>query len=116
MRNKQILDIEKMQTKQNLPPVGIGDQIVVYVRIKEGNKERLQLFEGLVIAKRGTGASQTIRVRKISYGIGVERVFPLHSPIIAEIKILRKNKVRRAKLYYMRELKGKSARLKQIRK
>ena len=116
MRNKQILDLEKIQTKQNLPTIHIGDQIVVHVRIKEGNKERLQLFEGLVIAKKGTGSSQTIRVRKMSYGIGVERVFPLHSPIIAEIKVLRRNKVRRAKLYYMRELRGKAARLKQIRK
>lgn len=115
MRNKQILDIEKMQTNQNLPSINIGDQIAVYVRIKEGNKERLQLFEGLAIAKQGAGSSETIRVRKISYGIGVERVFPLHSPIIAEIKILRRNKIRRAKLYYMRDLKGKAARLKQIR-
>ena len=115
MRSKQILDIERMQINKTLPDVSIGDQIIVYVRIKEGNKERLQLYEGLVIAKRGTGTSQTIRVRKMSYGIGVERVFPLHSPIIAEIKILRKNKVRRAKLYYMRDRKGKAARLKQIK-
>ena len=76
MRSKQILDIERMQINKTLPDVSIGDQIIVYVRIKEGNKERLQLFEGLVIAKRGTGTSQTIRVRKMSYGIGVERVFP----------------------------------------
>ena len=113
---KQILEIEQMQTKQNLPNIRVGNKVAVHVRIKEGNKERLQIFEGLVIAIKGAGTSKTIRVRKISYGIGVERVFLVHSPVVAQIDIVRKNKIRRAKLYYMRNRKGKAARLKELKK
>ncbi|MCP4336306.1 MAG: 50S ribosomal protein L19 [Mycoplasma sp.] len=115
MRNKLIEAVEAKQIRQDLPEFKSGDNIVVHVRIKEGNKERIQLFEGLVIKKHGSGTKETFTVRKISYGIGVERTFPMNSPIIANIDLKRKNKVRRAKLYYMRDRKGKSARLKEIK-
>ncbi len=87
----------------------MGDKIKVYTKIKEGAKERTQLFEGIVIRKRGSGISKTFTVRKISYGIGVERIFPLHSPNIEKVKIVKSGKVRRAKLYYLRGRKGKKA-------
>ena len=87
----------------------VGDKIKVYTKIKEGAKERTQLFEGIVIRKRGSGISKTFTVRKISYGIGVERIFPLHSPNIEKVKIVKSGKVRRAKLYYLRGRKGKKA-------
>ncbi len=85
------------------------------MRIKEGNKERIQLFEGLKKKKKGVGTSETFTVRKMSYGIGVERIFPLHSPLVAKIVVKRRNKVRRSKLYYMRDRKGKAARLKELK-
>lgn len=119
MTNK--LDVfNKAQLKSNIPDIRPGDTIRVYVKIKEagkglpaGRQERIQAFEGLVIAiKHGHGSSATFTVRKISAGIGVERIFPFHSPMIDKIEILRKSKVRRAKLYYMRERKGKRARMK----
>ena len=93
-----------------------GDTVRVHVRIKEGDKERLQAFEGVVIARKHGGIRETITVRKTSFGIGVERIFPLHSPVIQKIDIVRSAKVRRAKLYYLRELKGKAARMKEVRK
>ncbi|NQZ29175.1 MAG: 50S ribosomal protein L19 [Mycoplasmatales bacterium] len=116
MRNKLLTAVEANQIKTDLPVFKSGDNVIVHVRIKEGSKERIQLFEGLVIKKHGTGTSETFTVRKMSYGIGVERTFPLHSPLVAKIEVKRKNKVRRAKLYYMRDRRGKSARLKEIRK
>ncbi|CAM9104884.1 50S ribosomal protein L19 [Mycoplasma todarodis] len=116
MRNKLLTAVEANQIKTDLPVFKSGDNVVVHVRIKEGSKERIQLFEGLVIKKHGTGTSETFTVRKMSYGIGVERTFPLHSPLVAQIDVKRKNKVRRAKLYYMRDRKGKAARLKELRK
>jgi large subunit ribosomal protein L19 len=99
--------------RDDLPELEPGDTIRVNVKIREGEKERLQAFEGVLIAKHNAGISQTITVRKISFGIGVERVFPVHSPVIESIKTMRKAKVRRAKLYYLRELRGKAARLKE---
>ncbi len=115
MTNNLIEKIENSQKRSDLPHFQIGDNVKVHVRIKEGDKSRIQIFEGLVIAKKHTGTRETFTVRKISYGIGVERTFPLHNPNIASIEVLRRNKIRRAKLYYMRDLKGKSARLKEVR-
>lgn len=113
MRNNIITAIDAQQIRTDLPKLEIGQNITVNVRIKEGNKERIQQFEGLVIAIKGAGATQTFVVRKISYGVGVERTFLMNSPLIASVEVLRTNKVRRAKLYYMRDRKGKAARMKE---
>ncbi len=101
------------QLKQELPVVNIGDTIRVHNRIKEGTRERIQLFEGTVIAKRGGGISETFTVRRISYGVGVEKTFPIHSPHVVKVDILRRGKVRRAKLFYLRDRVGKSAKVKE---
>ena len=95
--------------KENAPQFGIGDTVRVDVKIREGDRERIQAFEGTVIAKRGSGVAETFTVRRVSYGVGVERVFPLHSPNVADVKVVRYGKVRRSKLYYLRERVGKSA-------
>ena len=116
MRNKIIEAIESKQLRQDHPDVRVGENVKVSVRIKEGNKERIQVFEGLVTSVSGSGTSKMFTVRKISYGIGVERTFAINSPLISAITIARSNKVRRAKLYYMRDRKGKSARLKEIKR
>ncbi len=105
--------IENTQLKENIPTFQSGDNVRVHVRIKEGNKERLQAFEGLVIARKHGGARETITVRKVSFGVGVERIFPLHATIIDHIDVVRRGKVRRAKLYYLRDLRGKAARIKE---
>jgi large subunit ribosomal protein L19 len=105
--------IENTQIKNNIPDFQSGDSIRVHVRIKEGNKERLQAFEGVVIARKHGGARETVTVRKVSFGVGVERIFPLHATIIDHIDVVRRGKVRRAKLYYLRELRGKAARIKE---
>ncbi len=106
-------NFNQTQLKKNLPDIRPGDTIKVHQKIKEGNKERTQVFDGLVIAKKhGKGVSATITVRKVLQGIGEERIFPIHSPIIDKIEIIKKGKVRRAKLYYLRTAKGKKARLK----
>ncbi len=115
MRTKLLEEVESEQIRKDLPEIREGYNVKVHVRIKEGNKERIQIFEGLVIAAYGTGINKSIQVRKDSYGIGVERIFKLNSPLISSIEVTRKNKVRRAKLYYMRDLQGKSARLKEIK-
>ena len=107
--------IEQNEIKKEMETFDIGDTVKVHVVIREGEKERIQIFRGDVIAKKGGGASETFTVRKISFGIGVERIFPLHSKMINKIEIVRKGKVRRAKLYYLRKLKGKAARLKEAR-
>ena len=99
--------------RADLPEFRIGDTIRVHVKIKEGDKERLQAFEGAVICRNNTGMGETITVRKTSFGTGVERIFPLHAPVIDHIDIVRTGRVRRAKLYYLRGLKGKSARLRE---
>jgi large subunit ribosomal protein L19 len=111
--NPIIDEIEKKLLKSDLPEVSPGDTVKVFVRIVEGNKERLQAFEGVVIKKRGSALNKTITVRKVFQGIGVERVFPIHSPRIDSIKVLRKGDVRRAKLYYLRERSGKATRIKE---
>lgn len=103
--------IEQAYLKKKLPDFGPGDTIRVFAKIKEGEKERLQAFEGVVLRKRGSGSNSSMTVRKISYGVGVERIFPLHSPIIDRIEIVQKGKVRRARLYYLRNLTGKKARI-----
>ena len=104
------------QIKKELPVFNVGDTVKVYCRIVEGTRVRTQIFEGVVIAKRNGGISETFTVRRISYGVGVERTFPLHSPKIDHIEIVRYGKVRRAKLYYIRDLKGKAAKVEEIRK
>ena len=105
--------LEDKQLKKDLPPFNVGDTVKVHVIIREGDKERIQVFRGDVIAKRGGGIKATFTVRKVSFGVGVERVFPLHSKMIKTIEVVRKASVRRAKLYYLRDLKGKAARLKE---
>lgn len=110
-----IAELTKEQLKSDLPKFRSGDTVRVHVKVVEGTRERIQLFEGVVIKKRGSGISETFTVRKISYGVGVERVFPLHSPKIANLEVVRRGKVRRAKLYYLRALRGKAARIKEIR-
>lgn len=105
--------IEQTQLKDNIPSFQSGDTVKVHVRIKEGNKERLQVFEGIVIARKHGGARETITVRKVSFGVGVERIFPLHATVIDHIDVIRRGRVRRAKLYYLRELRGKAARIKE---
>jgi len=108
---KRIAQIEKNHMKDDLPAFAIGDTVKVHVKIREGDKERVQIFQGTVISRRGGGTGETFTVRKISAGIGVERVFPLHSPNVSKIQRVRQGKVRRAKLYYLRGLTGKSARI-----
>ena len=108
-----IEQIEHEQLKQDIPDFSPGDTVVVQVKVKEGSRERLQAFEGVVIARRNRGLNSAFTVRKISHGEGVERVFQTHSPSIGSIKVKRKGDVRRAKLYYLRELSGKSARIKE---
>ena len=108
-----IAQIESEMMSKKVPELSQGDTVVVQVRVKEGTRERLQAFEGNVIAKRNRGFNSSFTVRKISYGVGVERVFPTHSPLISEIQVKRRGKVRRAKLYYLRELAGKAARIKE---
>jgi large subunit ribosomal protein L19 len=105
--------IEQEQLKTNLPNLEVGDFVKVHAKIKEGNRERLQVFEGTVIAKKGAGLKETFTVRRISYGVGVERIFPVHSPKIDHIDIVRKGKIRRAKLYYLRERVGKASKVKE---
>ncbi len=104
--------IEQEQMRTDLPEIKIGDVVRVSVKVIEGTRERLQAFEGYVIARKGGGLKETITVRRVSFGIGVERTFPLHSPKIAEIEVVRHSKVRRSKLYFLRERAGKAAKLK----
>ena len=110
---KIIADVEKRFLKQDYPKIKIGDNINVGIKIIEGNKERIQFYEGVVISKKNTSINTTITVRKILDGIGIERIFLLHSPKVNSIKVLRSAKIRRSKLYYLRKLKGKASRLKQ---
>lgn len=107
--------IEKLYMRKDLPDFRVGDTVKVFAKIVEGEKERIQAIEGVVIRKRGDGTRGTFTVRKVSFGIGVERAFPLHSPRIEKIELIRRNKVRRARLYYLRDLKGKAARLTEAR-
>jgi len=105
--------VEATQLRDNIPAFQAGDTVKVHVRIQEGNKERLQVFEGVVIARKHGGARESITVRKVSFGVGVERIFPLHATVVDHIDVVRRGKVRRAKLYYLRDLRGKAARIKE---
>ncbi len=107
-----IKELTKTQMKE-LPEVGVGDTVRVHVKVKEGARERIQVFEGIVIARKHGGIEETITVRRVSYGIGVEKVFPLHSPIIDKIEVSRRGVVRRAKLYYLRDRVGKAAKVRE---
>lgn len=113
MMSRIIDELEREQLKQNVPEFSPGDTVVVQVRVREGERERLQAYEGVVIAKRNRGLNSSFTVRKVSHGEGVERVFQTHSPAIAEITVKRRGDVRRAKLYYLRDRSGKSARIKE---
>ena len=106
-----IESIEKDYMKAGIPQFEVGDTVKVYVKVVEGNRERLQAYEGIVIARKHGGVSETFTVRRVSFGVGIERTFPLHSPRIDRIEVVRKGKVRRAKLYYLRKLSGKAAKI-----
>jgi large subunit ribosomal protein L19 len=107
------IETQKEWMRKELPPFRAGDTLRVNVRVREGDKERLQAFEGVCIARRGSGVSETFTVRKVSNGVGVERIFPLHSPMIADLTVVRRGRVRRAKLYYLRHLSGKATRIRE---
>ena len=109
-----IKSIEQAQLRTDRPDFNVGDTLRVFVKVVEGNRERLQAFEGTVIARRNGSCRETFTVRRVSYGIGVERTFPLHSPRVDHIEVIRRGKVRRAKLYYLRSLQGKAAKIKDI--
>lgn len=115
MNMQLVQQITKKQLRSDVPNFKPGDTVKVYVKIKEGEKTRIQLFEGVCIARKGGGVSETFTVRKISYQVGVERTFPIHSPIIDKIEVAKVGKVRRAKLHYLRGLSGKAARIKELR-
>jgi len=105
--------LEKANFKDGFTSFRVGDTIRVHAKVVEGDKERIQIYEGVVIGRQGTGSREVVRVRKLSYGVGVERLFPLHSPMIDKIEVAKEGKVRRAKLYFLRELRGKAARIKE---
>lgn len=107
--------LEKEQLRADIPNFQPGDTVKVHVKVKEGNRERIQVFEGVVIRRNGGGLRETFTVRRVSYGVGVERIFPVHTPKIERIELTKRGKVRRAKLYYLRELQGKAARIKERR-
>ncbi|MCL6450945.1 MAG: 50S ribosomal protein L19 [Acetobacteraceae bacterium] len=107
--------VEQGQMKENLPDFGPGDVVRVQVKVVEGGRERVQTFEGTVIGRRGGGVRETFTVRRVSYGVGVERVFPLHSPAIESVEVVRRGHIRRAKLYYLRRLTGRAARIRERR-
>jgi large subunit ribosomal protein L19 len=112
--NSTILNaIEKPQMKAAIQNFRVGDTIKVHAKVVEGDKERIQVFEGVVIGRQGSGMRESVRVRKLSYGVGVERLFPLHSPMVDKIELAKEGKVRRAKLYYLRELRGRASRIKE---
>lgn len=111
--NEIIRSIESEQLRSDIPSFNVGDTVRVLVKVVEGSRERLQAFEGVVIARRNGSVRETFTVRRVSYGVGVERTFPLHSPRVDSVEIIRRGKVRRAKLYYLRELSGKAAKIKE---
>lgn len=115
MMQNIISEITKEQLRTDLPDFRPGDTVRVHVKVVEGTRERIQMYEGVVIKRRGGGISETFTVRKISSGVGVERTFPVHTPKIANLEVVRRGKVRRAKLYYLRDLRGKAARIKERR-
>ena len=107
--------VDRSSLRDDVPPFSPGDHLKVHVRVVEGNRERIQVFQGDVIRRQGSGVRETFTVRKVSFGVGVERTFPVHSPIIAKIEVVRLGDVRRAKLYYLRDLQGKAAKIKERR-
>jgi large subunit ribosomal protein L19 len=107
--------VEEKERKTDLEPFAVGDTVRVHVIIKEGDKERIQVYKGDVISRRGRGLGATFTVRKISFGVGVERIFPVHAQTVKRVEVVKKGKIRRAKLYYLRQLKGKAAKLKELR-
>ena len=111
-----IREIEQEQFKENLPKFNSGDTVKVHVKVIEGARERIQVFEGVVISRKGSGIKENFTVRRVAYGVGVERTFPLHSPRVEKIEVVRYGRVRRAKLYYLRNLTGKAARIKEKRR
>ena len=111
--DKLLAEVERPALRQDLPDFRPGDTVRVHVKVREGDKERLQMFEGIVLRRREGGLRSTFTVRKVTYGVGVERTFPLHSPMLDKIEVIRQGHVRRAKLYYLRELKGKAARIRE---
>jgi large subunit ribosomal protein L19 len=113
MKSTDLVDNQYLRT--DIPQFGPGDEVKVHVKVIEGNKERVQIFQGNVIAIQGSGVAETYTVRKVSYGVGVERTFPLHTPTVAKLEVVRRGDVRRAKLYYLRERSGKSAKIKEKR-
>ena len=113
MKSTDLVDNQYLRT--DLPEFGPGDEVKVHVKVVEGNKERVQVFQGNVIRRQGSGVAETYTVRKVSYGVGVERTFPLHAPTVAKLEVLRKGDVRRAKLYYLRDRSGKAAKIKEKR-
>ncbi|MEY3168798.1 MAG: hypothetical protein RL421_41 [Actinomycetota bacterium] len=111
-----VLDaVDAVSLRKDLPNFRPGDELKVHVRVIEGNKSRIQVFQGLVIARQGSGVRETFTIRKISYGVGVERIFPVHAPVIEKIELVRRGEVRRAKLYYLRDLRGKAAKIRERR-
>ena len=114
--NEIIRSIEAKQIRSDLPQFNVGDTVRVWVKVVEGNRERLQAFEGTVIAKRNGGIRETFTVRRVSYGIGVERTFPINSPRVDHVDVIRRGKVRRAKLYYLRTRQGKAAKIKEVKR
>ena len=111
-----VLDaVDAASFRKDLPNFRPGDELKVHVRVIEGNKSRIQVFQGIVIARQGSGVRETFTVRKLSYGVGVERIFPIHAPVIEKIELVRKGEVRRAKLYYLRDLRGKAAKIRERR-
>ena len=114
--NEIIRSIEAKQIRSDLPRFNVGDTVRVWVKVVEGNRERLHAFEGTVIAKRNGGVRETFTVRRVSYGIGVERTFPINSPRVDHVDMIRRGKVRRAKLYYLRERQGKAAKIKEVKR
>lgn len=113
MKSTDLVDNQYLRT--DVPTFGPGDEVKVHVKVVEGNKERVQIFQGNVIRRQGSGVAETYTVRKVSYGVGVERTFPMHAPTVAKIEVVRKGDVRRAKLYYLRDRTGKAAKIKEKR-
>ncbi|HHT71343.1 MAG: 50S ribosomal protein L19 [bacterium] len=111
----RLQSLENEQLRTDIPQFAPGDTVRVHVKVVEGNRERIQIFEGVVIARRGKGSQETFTVRRVSYGVGVERVFPVHSRRVDKVEVVRRGQVRRAKLYYLRKLSGKAARIKERR-
>ena len=113
MKSTDLIDNQSLRT--DIPEFGPGDEVKVHVKVVEGNKERVQIFQGNIIRRQGSGLSETYTVRKVSYGVGVERTFPVHTPTVAKLEVLKKGDVRRAKLYYLRDRSGKAAKIKEKR-